>query len=73
MQGFRATTPDDARVGFDAYQARFAELVPYFHLAAGNGLYAQRIDQIANTGRATNGNTDVMYRCDLAGQSPGCP
>jgi ABC-type transport system substrate-binding protein len=73
LQGFRATTPDDARAAFDAYQAKFAELVPYYHLAAGNGLYAQRIDQIANTGRATNGNTNVMYRCDLAGQSPGCP
>ncbi len=73
IQGFQAVDVEGAQAAFDQYQELFAQLVPYFHLAAGNGLYAQRIDQLANTGRATNGNTDVMYRCDLAGQSPACP
>lgn len=73
LQGFGATTIEDAQKFFDDFQALWAQKVLYFHLAAGNGLYAQRIDQIANTDRATNANTDVMYRCDLPGQTPACP
>lgn len=73
LEGFQATDVAGAQAGFDKFQALWQQLTPYWHLAAGNGLYAQRIDQLANTDRATNGNTDVMYRCDLPGQRPACP
>jgi len=71
-QGFSAVTVKDAQVGFDKEQTDFAKYVPYFHLAAGNALFAERIDRISNTGGAINANDDVKFRCDLSGQTPDC-
>lgn len=71
-KGFAATDIPGAQVGFDEEQAAWARLVPYFHSAVLNGLFAERIDRISNTGGAVNANDDVKFRCDLAGQSPNC-
>ncbi len=71
-QGRSATDVAGAQVGFDKEQTDFAKYVPYYHLAAGNALFAERTDRISNTGGAINANDDVKFRCDLPGQQPSC-
>ncbi len=72
QQGFQATDVPGAQAGFDQFQAVWMQFVPYYHLAAGNQLFAVRTDRICNDGRAVNANTDRKFRVDLPGQA-ACP
>ena len=72
VQGFNASTVEDAKEGFDEWQRRFVDMEPYFHLALSNGLFAVRTDRICNDGRAVISNDDVKFRVDLEGQTE-CP
>jgi ABC-type transport system substrate-binding protein len=71
-KGHAATDVPGAQVGFDAEQAAWANFVPYMHTSVQNGLWAERIDRISNTGRAATGNDDLKFRCDLKDQKPAC-
>jgi len=71
-EGLAATSVADAQAAFDAFQRAFAEHEPFIHLTVGNGLFAERVDRVANTGGSNSGNDDLKFRCDLPGQAPNC-
>jgi ABC-type transport system substrate-binding protein len=64
--GFAATTVADAQVEFDKWDLLFLEVMPYFHTAIQNSLYAARTDRfdLNNMGRGISGGSDLKYRVD---------